>query len=249
MLASLTFDDIHPSAINIDTLKRIFDLLKRYKLKSTIFVTPLYLDKKISENREYVNLLKNYLEEGNEIAIHGFRHENYEFGYPLIPFPLFDDQIKKLEKSVKIFEKTFHIKANGFRSPNYHHNNNTIKALNKLKFIYDSSKTVFKPARMSKIRFRTFVPLHPYMIYNNLVEIPITGDYLFNIDSRNFDDSIKYMKKDIEYIRKSNGVIVINNHLQLQHLLVDYEQFLKTLIRINGLNFDRLDNIAKNTIN
>lgn len=242
--ASLTFDDIHPLSINIEKLSKLFDLLDKYGLKSTVFVTPFYKEKKIGEYKEYVNLLKSYLDNGNEIGMHGYRHTSYEFGYPIeFPFPLFKTQLDKLGKSVKILEDTFHIKIHGFRSPGYGHNSSTIKALGRLNFSYDSSKMVFKPAHIPRhgIRIKTFAGPCPYIINGNIAEIPVTGDYTYNLGPGDFSHSMEIMNRDIKFVCKKEGTFIINNHMQCTS--VDYDKFLKYLVDINELRFYRLIDI------
>lgn len=255
MCASLTFDDIHPLAIGIEKLSNLFDLMEKYKLKSTIFVTPFYKEKKIGEYKEYVKLLKNFLDNGNEIGMHGYRHTRYEFGYPTdiglpieIPFPSFGNQIEKLRKSVNILGDTFHTEIYGFRSPGYGHNNSTIRALSKLGFKYDSSKVSFKPAHIPRhgIRIKTFIKPYPYIVNGNMKEIPVVGDYTYNLGNgeEDFVHSMENMKKDSEFVYEKGGKFVINNHIQCTS--VDYEKFLKYLIDTNKFRFCRLIDIIDN---
>lgn len=239
---SLTVDDIHPHAINIEKLNELLDLLRRYKLKSTLFVIPFRRGRNISENKEYVNLLKNYLDEGNEIGLHGYRHERYEFGYssifPPFPLPSFRSQIKKLEKGTKILEDLFNINIYGFRAPDFEFNNGTIKALHKLKFKYDSSMSIFKPTHIPthNLRFRTFVPPYPHVVNGSLVEIPITGDYNESLD-------FKRLNSDIEYVYRRKGCFIDNNHIQQTPIK---EKFLEILINNNKLKFYTLIDIVNN---
>lgn len=242
ILTCLTIDDIHPVVTDIQKLNQLFDLLRRYKLKSTIFIAPFYYRKNIGDYKQYVNLLKNYLDEGNEIGLHGFEHKKHEFGYSVkLPFPLFDTQVKKLKKSTKLLENALQTKIYGFRAPCYQHNNNTIKALSELKFSYDSSKTVFKPTHIPKynIRLRTSTLPKPYIIKDNLVEIPVVGDYTNS--QNNFEKSLD---DDIKFVSEQDGVFVINSHIQFGPIS-EYAKFLEVLGRYDNLKFYSLIDICK----
>ncbi|VVB91069.1 Uncharacterised protein [uncultured archaeon] len=248
--ASLTFDDFHPLAIKTERLRELLYLLNKYRLKSTIFLIPFYKEKNIGDNKEYVNLIKNYLDEGNEIGLHGYQHSENEFGWHLfnIPFPDFRTQLNKLNKSVKILEDTFHIKIHGFRSPEYKCNNYTIKALNKLKFEYDSSKTVFRPAHFPSyyMRFKTFIQPYPYIIggnIENIVEIPVTGDYTYDLGPEDFNFCLKNLNNGIEFVTKKKGILVINNHMQRTQ--IDYDEYLKSLSNDKQLKFHTLNEICQ----
>ncbi len=238
---SLTVDDIHPHAVNIEKLTELLDSLRRYKLKSTLFVIPFRRGKNIDVNKEYVDLLKNYLDEGNEIGLHGFQHYKYEFGYCSIfsfPFPSFQSQIRKLEKGKRYLEDLFNTKIYGFRAPRYEFNNGTIKALHRLKFRYDSSMSIFKPTHLPKcgLRFRTFVPPYPHVVNGGLIEIPVTGDH-YN-QSLNFES----LNNDIEYVYNRKGCFIDNNHIQKIPIK---EKFLEKLVNNNKLKFYTLNYIVE----
>jgi peptidoglycan/xylan/chitin deacetylase (PgdA/CDA1 family) len=240
ILSSLTVDDIHPHAINKEKLNELLDLLRKYKLKSTIFVIPFRRGQKLSIDKEYVKIIKNYLDEGNEIGLHGYQHYRYEFGYSSIfsfPFPSFQSQLRKLEKGIKYLEDIFNIEISGFRAPDYEFNNGTIKALHRLKFKYDSSTSLFKPTHIPNhgFRFRTFVPPHPHIVNGGLIEIPITGDYNESLDFKKLDE-------DIEYVYKRNGCFIDNNHIQQ---IAINEKFVKALVNNNKLKFCTMNEIIE----
>ena len=244
LIASLTFDDIHPLAVDIQKLKNIIDLLDEYDIKSTFFVVPICRGKRIKYDREYVSLINRFIDNGNEIGMHGFRHELHEFGYYFLklPFPSLENQMDKLSKSIILLEETFNTKIRGFRAPNYEFNSNTIEAIKRLQLNYDSSKTVFKPSHIPshgmRIKFNDPYPT----IINGIKEIPITGDYTFNKKFEDFELCSEVMNKDIEFVYKKKGMLVINNHMQ--YTTIDYEKFLKVLVNKDELEFHTLLDIS-----
>lgn len=249
LIASLTFDDIHPYAIDIQKLRNIFDLLDEYSIKSTIFISPICKGKSIRDDKDYVNLINNYLINGNEIGVHGFQHKLHEFGYYFLnlPYPSLEIQIDRLSKSIRLLEETFHTKIYGFRAPNYEFNSNTIEAIRRLQLNYDSSKTVFKPSHIPwhGIRFKTFTDPYPSII-NGITEIPITGDYTFEKKLKDFGRCLEALYKDIEFVHKKKGILVINNHINFTS--IDYEKFLNALLDINELEFHTMADISSRDI-
>ena len=71
------------------------------------------------------------------------------------------------------------------------------------------------------------------MINGNITEIPITGDYTYNLSPDDFDRSMENMNSDIKFVYKRKGAFIINNHIQCTS--VDYDKFLKYLVCIYQL--------------
>mgnify|MGYP004674864081 CR=1 FL=1 len=82
---ALTFDD-GPSGFT----KEIIDLLKKYDYKATFFV----LGNKL--NVDYKEILKESLDNGNEIGIHGFSHKSF----PRLKTEALEEEINKSKKYV-----------------------------------------------------------------------------------------------------------------------------------------------------
>lgn len=241
---SLTFDDIHPLFIDIQKLRKIFDLLNEYSIKSTSFIIPFYKEKSIREYKDYVNLINNYLDNGNEIGVHGFQHKLHEFGYYFLnlPFPSLEIQMDILNKSIRLLKEIFQTKIYGFRAPNYEFNSNTLEVIGRLQLNYDSSKTVFKPSHIPWHGIRVKIT-DPYpSIINGIIEIPITGDYTCYKNLKDFDLCLEALYKDIEFVRKKKGTLVINNHMNFT--TID-EKFLKVLLNISDLEFHTMADISQ----
>jgi len=198
----------------------------------TLFVVPhsCSLDYASSE------LLRNAAKSNHEIAQHGYQHTGNEyfseFGCLLpIPFPTYKKQREYINKGMKKIKEITRVYPKGFRAPFYLHNKNTFRVLSELGFFYDSSKTVFKPAYLSKIRFRTMNSVKPKKI-NNVLEIPVSGDYTYNLTHETFHHSLKTAIKEFSSIKLRDGVFVMNNHpnrVNIKLLFMFLNDFIKII--------------------
>lgn len=252
MLACLTFDDISPSYLTSSELTQIIDFSDDLNVACTFFVVPD--NNMLRASEEFKATLMDCVSRGHEVALHGYMHKRNEFGilYPLprgraplpIPIPSLWKQKDRIRKGVgKLFD-SIQVKPEGFRAPFYMHNSNTLRALAELGFKYDSSATVFKTTHCSSFRIKWLDCFGPFMI-SGIVEIPVTGDYTFNLRNYGFTHSLKIAMRDFDLTRLSNGVFVINNHPIC--LYNKGTELLKVLIKkLEGLTtFARLGDIAR----
>jgi len=250
LITTITFDDISPAYLTTSKLKTLINFLNTLDITCTFFVVPYGYNGYASE--EFVRYLKTALDFGHELALHGYMHTKNEFGvfYPVplpIPYPTFGRQKEYIEKGSERLLNLFGVRPEGFRAPNYLHNSNTLKALSSLGFKYDSSATIFKPTHCSRFRIRWLRNYRPF-ITNGIAEIPVTGDYTYNMEHYVFLDSLKIAMRDFELMRSFDGIFVINNHPDRFH---ETEfQLLKTLImKIRGrTTFLRLIDAAQNLL-
>jgi len=196
--------------------------------------------------------LKEIIASGHEVGLHGYTHtlwkgikgefgylSPYEFGYSLsFPLPAYQKQVDLIKMGRKYLRESLDIEPLGFRAPGYRHNVLTLRALANQGFRYDSSKTIFKPAYLSRFRFRTRNKPRPIEI-EGLTEIPVVGDYVYNLKKVGFINTLKQALNNFEWIRAKDGVFVVNTHIQhlnrtemslLDHLvkkIVDKTEFLR----------------------
>ncbi len=133
--------------VSKEGLFNIINLLRKYNLKATFFVTANFA-------KEYSNLVKELDEEGHEIASHGYNHSFSKQS-------LNDIKSAKQEKE-KVIKKIIR----GYRSPRF--NTDYLANLSDLGFSYDSSihptfipgryNNFFKPRGMYKIGEITEIP-------------------------------------------------------------------------------------------
>lgn len=107
-------------------ISRLLDLFKAHELKATFFVPGEVAD----NDREAI---KTIVQDGHEIACHGFSHEKNEC---LLPSNL---QSTALEKATAILQKVTGCRPKGFRAPCLRANVQTLEALERLGYSYDSS--------------------------------------------------------------------------------------------------------------
>jgi len=193
----------------IEVLKHYFDILNKYNVKATFFITA-YAAERYPDRVEYI--LKNK----HEISGHGDIHREF--------YGSVSNQRIRLENMKKTFLELFDIELNGFRAPWYKHNNNTYLALKKAGLSYDCSKKRFEIAfkhipyiEQKYMYFPTYyfikpflktiadiyniynkVYRHPYYITSSVLEIPTLGisDYTLIDDPR----GPKYSPMDVEKI-------------------------------------------------
>jgi peptidoglycan/xylan/chitin deacetylase (PgdA/CDA1 family) len=230
-------------------LKRLINFLDEVKVACTFFVVP-YGDRSYpSATEKFTSYLRVALDGGHELALHGYRHTKNEFGcfYPIplpIPLPTLKKQKERLEKGLANMMSLMGVRPLGFRAPFYLHNNVTLKVLSSLDFYYDSSETIFKPAHGMHLRIKWLRDCRPF-VREHVMEIPVSGDYTYNLKRSNFSDFLRIAVRDFEWVKSRQGVFVLNNHPQ--HLSDNSYRFLRTLIKqlSKRTDFLRLCDVAK----
>ena len=245
MDTAITVDDISPQVVSSHELEKVLKFLNDINVSCTLFVIPKSGDS-FSWNEDFVKALELAVDLGHELALHGYRHVKNEFGY-IVPFPLprYEKQKKLIEKGRNCLKELCGQEMVGFRAPNYRFNKATLKALSDLNFLYDSSKTVFKPTGSIRCRVRTFNHPKAHSV-QGLVEIPVTGDYIYALQKRKISTAVAKAIDDFEWVSRQKGAFVVNNHIQ--HLDVTGLTFLYELTRrlSSKTNFVRLEDLASN---
>lgn len=149
-------------------LSEYFNLLKKRKIKSTLFVPARLI-------KQFPNLFINFEKDGNEIALHGLDHERFD---DLIVL----EKDKRISEAVKIYESVLGHKPFGFRAPQHSIDEETLNVLAKQKFLYDSSYTPFNPLQLLFFPKRIIHGLNgflkarnKYTLKQGIEEIPISS--------------------------------------------------------------------------
>jgi peptidoglycan/xylan/chitin deacetylase (PgdA/CDA1 family) len=159
-------------------MPRLLELYKKYDVKSTFFFNGDII-------RQHPQVVKMVLDDGHEIASHGWVHESNK-AFDVLPF---EEQVEHLSLSKKLLEEIGGKEVISFRAPALRINKNTGIALNKLGFKIDSSVS---PQRLDmfmsfgglKKLTWLFAPRLPYFTDNdklwkkgnsNIYEIPISA--------------------------------------------------------------------------
>ena len=106
-------------------MPRILDLLGNYDIKSTFFVPGF-----IAENNQY--LMKDIIDNGHEIAHHGYMHEP-----PATLDPA--EELEVLKKGISILKLVTGEPPLGYRSPSWELSGKSLGYLASMGFTYDSS--------------------------------------------------------------------------------------------------------------
>jgi len=234
MITCLTFDDISPRFLNNSLFRRLTDVTDALDVRSTFFIVPADLES--GTRTAFTSLLKNAARSGHEPAMHGVAHGRNEFGilHPLplpLPYPPLRHNIERLRRAKETFRTILDVEAVGFRAPHYMYNTNTLAALSELGFLYDSSATVFRPAHLSRFRFRWLG--HRPRRYRSVLRIPVTGDYLYRLRTSGFLRALDTALRDFAAAEAAGAVFVVNNHPQF--FREDEFHFLRTLVeRLRG---------------
>lgn len=210
--------DTESSFINANKIREIE---KRYKVKSSW---------NILSNKYRINLtlLKKLKEEGCEIGLHGYNHDNK------MPFLRKTKIIRRIESASDLIKK---LAIRGFRSPSLLRNKDFLELLS-LYFAYDSSTSdtdICSPLGMRNGTCTVF----PFFI-KNMVEIPITmpQDYRLIRLKKTKYEIFEIWKRKIDFLRKVNGLIVLLTHPD-SHIFGNDEYFSvyeKTLKYLTSFN-------------
>ncbi|HKM51081.1 MAG TPA: polysaccharide deacetylase family protein [Candidatus Bathyarchaeia archaeon] len=156
-------------------LSKILGILKPVS-KATFFVTGEVAEK-------FPDVIRSIGDEGYEVGCHGLYHERFDVLES-------GEQIRRIEVATRYITEALGVRPFGFRAPEHRANGETILALEKLQYLYDSSvipRTPFmRPQAYKKWRF-LFAPTRPYFPSRNniarhgdstLVELPVSTFFL-----------------------------------------------------------------------
>ncbi|MFB4160130.1 polysaccharide deacetylase [Geomicrobium sp. JSM 1781026] len=232
-----------------EAVPRFLHTLKKRNLKSTWFIPGHTME-------TYPKICLDIHDDGHEIGLHGYDHEN---------FNLLDDQ-----EELDILDRSFHVASNlmgkspkGFRSPSWDVSSRTIKNIESLGLIYDSSQ-MGKDYSPYYSRSQDQFPKQKPPIFGDqttIIEIPVSwslDDYPYLEFSKGASGFIPGLKKpeymydnwldDASYMSRDfkNGNMVITLHPQVSgrgHRLLAFERWLDTLIE-RGFTFTTMEEIA-----
>jgi len=109
--------DILEHRVEKNTLS-ILDLFKRYKIKSTFFMLGWVAER-------YPNLIRRIIDEGHELASHGYNHTRVTQQSP-------DEFFKDIIKTKKLLEDMSGVEVKGYRAASYSIGKNNLWAIDKL---------------------------------------------------------------------------------------------------------------------
>lgn len=170
----IRLDDIAPN-MNWVLMDKCENLFLKYNIKPVLGVVPNNQDEQLlnfPEKKDFWKKVKKWQSLGWEIAVHGYNHKytsntnkkdyfNYGgksefFGYSL------NDQVSKLEKSLKIFKEN-NINTRCFFAPNHTYDLNTFEALKVVGIRQVLDGYGFFPYTKHEINFI------PQLLYKNII--------------------------------------------------------------------------------
>lgn len=174
-MLSLTFDiepDIHSNKYNgiTEGIPRILKILNKHKIKATFFTTCDCIE-------NYPKIFQNLKKQGNEIALHGYKHERFDI-------LSYEEKEEHFKKAIKCFKKYLNAKPLGFRAPQHSIDNSTLDLLEKYNFSYDASYSPFNCLQILFFPWKKNSYLHffsktkNYKIRKNLLEIPTSSFFM-----------------------------------------------------------------------
>ncbi|XOB42179.1 MAG: polysaccharide deacetylase family protein [Candidatus Nealsonbacteria bacterium] len=153
----------------VENLDRIFNILKKHDISTTLFITGNVFEK-------YGDKVKAW-SENHEIACHGFSHKFWS--------NLDNNQKKEeLDRFIAFYRKIFNKNPEGFRAPSHIINDESLNLLEKKGFLYDSSVVPHYPFLKKYRGYKGRAPLIPYFPnYQDyrkkgemrILEIPVSG--------------------------------------------------------------------------
>jgi peptidoglycan/xylan/chitin deacetylase (PgdA/CDA1 family) len=160
LLVALTFDvekDCCPflnTTLGIEVgLPKILNLLEKYKIECTFFVT--------GEVAELFPDAVRQIARRHEISSHGYHHETFD--------KMTIYKKKMIKQSKKVLENTTNQKMIGFRAPRFLVSRELFEALAEMGFRYDSSITCFRPQHFM---MKTELPEFPVQLPSALLNFP-----------------------------------------------------------------------------
>ena len=147
-------------------IPRIIKILDKYKIKATFFVTCDCLER-------YPRIFQDLQRQGNEIALHGYRHKRFDSLTE-------KEKERDIKESIEVFKKYLNIKPKGFRAPQHSIDSSTLNLLEKYDFKYDSSYTPLNLLQLFFFPFKKqsylhfFSPINKYKI-DKIYELPVSS--------------------------------------------------------------------------
>ncbi|NWG11510.1 polysaccharide deacetylase family protein [Candidatus Bathyarchaeota archaeon] len=144
-----------------DGIDKLLNLFEKHAVKATFFV-PGDVAQKHSQ------MIRAIAEDGHEVACHGLHHDRNECLLGL------EEQRAYIEKAVAILKNATGLKPLGFRAPCLRANDTTLRILDGMGCLYDSSfLPMFIPGTYGSLSFK-FKPYYPFSKNRSLIEIPIS---------------------------------------------------------------------------
>lgn len=176
-------------------IMKLLRLFERNDINATFFVTGEMAKKHKIE-------LKAVYEEGHEVACHGLTHDKDEC---LLPF---NEQKMRIKEASEILQVETGVKPKGFRAPCLQANGETVKVLEELEYVYDSSvlpslvpgyygylttfSAPYYPSVSSLVRKGNSTILELPVSVNPIFRVPLSASWMRNLGAKWVKMGIKW---------------------------------------------------------
>lgn len=220
----------------------LLDFLRRRRVHGTFFTIPCARGQPLDARPEWIVALKQAIDDGHEIGLHGYVHDGFEFGRPpdfmldLMGPPawetlrsrrqeLADDWRKdvlqtKIELGIATFERALGIRPKSWRSPCCAVCTNLFLALASVGIANDSS-LISNPqgwpycARDYTIRldWEPAHPPYPFIYHGGITELPVAAEYTWYLtEDQHVAKAWELITSDYERCLGSSGIFVVMTH-------------------------------------
>ena len=245
-----TMTPISRGEFGAEAIPRILHMLKKRGIESTWFIPGHTME-------TYPSLCRDILEEGHEIGLHGYLHENFNTLEET-------EELSILKRTFQIAEKLTGDKPKGYRSPSWDLSYRTAGFLEAMGFLYDSSLmgrdyspyfcrkgdsyakdaafTFGEASNLAEIPVSWSLDDYPHFEYVRLPHTIMQGLQSPAVLYSNWSDDLKYMLRDFE-----EGVMTVTFHPQVSgrgHRLLALENWLDSIMG-KDIRFCRMDRIAE----
>lgn len=224
-------------------VRPIVTMLDRAGCKGVLMVIPFHQDTPLYQRPALCRVLEEALAGGHELAMHGYTHYGFEFG--IVPDFLIgrdpktiaeyeqnrekihamhtmEKMAERLEKGIRVWEKTFSVKPKVFRSPFASLHENLFPSLAAAGFRCDSSHIVnptlwryadlVPPRQPIENRWRDECSPVPFEIHPGLMEFPLMGDYTLRITDDDIPFLLSVARQDSARCESLGAPFVILSH-------------------------------------
>jgi len=139
---------------------KLLELFRKYKLKSTFFVTATMAEK-------FPDLMRRIVRDQHEIACHDLDHSPQALSLNAA------DQTRRVKVATKVIEAYTNVRPIGYRAPLFKISRNHLIALQRNGYIYDSSMVCSPFLNLRRISFSSKPFLISISQNGYLIEIPI----------------------------------------------------------------------------
>ena len=239
---AFTVDDVClKNFSSVAGFQQLLDFLKQEGVPATFFVVPFDSDIPLYKKPEWVEVLQKALSAGHELALHGYRHQAFEWGIPPEFIMAYEHEESrrlaenrpeieshftaekfsaKLKLGRDIFEQALSFRPDGFRAPYAATCPALMPALKSCGFVYDSTliinpkgwKYVVKDYTPGII-WRDDVPHSPFKHAAGLVEIPIMAEYTWFLKASDVERHFRLIKEDFDLSAETGGTMLSLCHV------------------------------------